>query len=106
MNIGFYNEQLYRGGEGLFPLPLDRDDLLDSDPIDNTPDVEVEIADHPVFRELVQGQNPIIRMMHVERFLRPASRLDARREQHACGCWLACGIELRWPSKRVWAKDA
>ncbi len=71
VNISFYNEQLYRGGDGLFPLPLDRDDLLDSDPIDSTPDVEVEINDHPVFRELVQGQNPIIRLVHIERFLRP-----------------------------------
>ncbi len=55
----------------MFPLPLDRDDLLDSDPIDDTPDVVVEATDHPVFRELVQGQNPIIRLMHVERYLRP-----------------------------------
>ncbi len=71
VNISFYNEQLYRDGNGLLPLPLDRDDLLDADPIDNTPDVEVEVTDHPVFHELVQGQNPIIRLMHVERFLRP-----------------------------------
>ena len=73
VNISFYNEQLYRDGEGLFPLPLDRDDLLDSDPIDNAPDIVVEATDHRVFRELVQGQNPIIRMMHVERYLRPPS---------------------------------
>ncbi len=71
VNIAFYNERLYRGGEGLFPLAIARDDLLDSDPSDDTPDVEVEIPDHPVFRELVQGQNPIVRMIHVERFLRP-----------------------------------
>ena len=58
---------------GLFPLPLDRDDLLMSDPLDDTPDVEVASPDHPVFRELVQGQNPIVRMIQVERFLRPAA---------------------------------
>ncbi len=73
VNLSFYNEQLYRAGAGLMPLPLERDDLLDSDPLENAPDVEVLAADHPVFRELVQGQNPIIRMMHIERYLRPPS---------------------------------
>ncbi len=73
VNINFYNEKLYRDGAGLVPLPIAHDDLLDSDPIDNTPDILVEATDHSIFQELVQGQNPIIRMMHVQRYLRPPS---------------------------------
>ena len=42
------------------------------------PDVDIEATDHPVFQELVQGQNPLVRTMHVERFLRPARGLVTR----------------------------
>lgn len=72
VDLSFYNQRLYREGEGLFPLALDRDALLEVDPVlDPPPDIVVEAKDHPVFRELVQGQNPIVRMMHVQRYLRP-----------------------------------
>ncbi|MHB8970382.1 MAG: BatA domain-containing protein [Pirellulaceae bacterium] len=70
VNIAFYNEQLYRGGAGLFPVPLTRDDLLLAEDLDHVPDVEIAATDHPVFQELVQGQNPLVRTIHVERFLR------------------------------------
>jgi hypothetical protein len=71
VNFNFYTERLYRDGEGLFPLPLARDDLLMVDPSNDVPDIEVVVPKHPVFREIQEGQNPIIRLIHVERFLRP-----------------------------------
>ncbi|MBM4094627.1 MAG: hypothetical protein FJ276_35255, partial [Planctomycetes bacterium] len=70
VNTGYYSQQFARNAAGLFPVPLDHDDLLDDDPVSDTPDLEVLALDHPLFRELVQGQNPIIRMIRVERFLR------------------------------------
>jgi uncharacterized membrane protein len=79
VNIAFYNEQLYRGGAGPFPVLLSRDDLLVAEDLDRVPDVEVEATEHPVFQELVQGQNPLVRTMHVERYLRsdPGDSSDA-----------------------------
>lgn len=74
VNITFYNERIHGGGEGLFPVPIERDALLEADPVlETAPDIVVEAKDHPIFRELVQGQNPIVRMMHVQRYLRPPS---------------------------------
>lgn len=70
VNLTFYNQRLYRDGQGLLPMPLEHDDLLAIDPLNDAPDVEVVEIRHPVFRELVQGQNPLVRTMHVERFLR------------------------------------
>ena len=71
VQLRFYNESLYRAGEGLFPLSLDRDDFLDFDDLGGAPDVEIELPDHPLLNELALGQNPIARMIRVERFLRP-----------------------------------
>jgi hypothetical protein len=52
---------------------LSRDDLLLAEDLDRVPDVEIEATDHPVFQELVQGQNPLVRTIHVERYLRSES---------------------------------
>jgi uncharacterized membrane protein len=73
VNIGYYQQALYRDGAGLFPVPLARDDMLIAQEAAGAPDVDIEATDHPVFQELVQGQNPLVRTMHVERFLRPAA---------------------------------
>ncbi|MFV1965448.1 MAG: BatA domain-containing protein [Pirellulaceae bacterium] len=69
-NISYYNERMYRGGEGLFPLPLERDDLLPSEMLENTPDIEV--ADHPMFRIFRGERNPFLRLVTIERYFRPA----------------------------------
>lgn len=80
VNLDFYNEQFFRGGTGLWPLPLERDDLLMVDPVETAPDVEIPQADHPVFRDLTLGQNPIIRTVRVERYLRPPGTWGADAE--------------------------
>ncbi len=72
-SIAGHNRGLYRGGEGLFPLPLERDDLLVPDELRPGPDVVLAVEDHPVFRELAQGANPLIHAVRVERYLRPPS---------------------------------
>jgi hypothetical protein len=68
-NINHYNQRLYRDGAGLFPLPLERDDLLPSELLENTPDIYVE--DHPVFLVFRGERNPFLRLVTVERFYRP-----------------------------------
>ncbi len=66
----FYNQALYREGQGVFPLPLEEQDLLPPTE-DDEPDVNVEGSQHPVFRDLLAGRNPLIRLIHVDRFFAP-----------------------------------
>ena len=68
----FYNDVLYRGGEGVFPLPLEQQDLM---PPEETgePDVNVDATEHPVFRDLLAGRNPLVRLIHVDRYFSPPS---------------------------------
>ncbi len=72
VNMLSYNQDLYRDGQGILPLALARDGLLAEDDFDEAPDIDVEGSKHPVFRELVAGRNPLIRMVRVEKYLRPA----------------------------------
>ncbi len=46
----YVNQDLYRNGKGLFPLPLAGAEPLVVDPLDNTPDVQSE--EHYVFRNM------------------------------------------------------
>ena len=66
----YYSQRLYRGGTGLFPLPLEREDFLPLDDARRTPDIEV--ADHPVFEVFLDERNPFIRLITVETYLRPS----------------------------------
>jgi hypothetical protein len=66
----FYREVLYRQGEGLFPFPVGQQDLLPPNR-QNEPDVNIEGSEHPVFRNLLSGRNPLIRMVHVDRYFGP-----------------------------------
>jgi len=69
VNRAFYTQRLYRDGAGFLPLPLDRDQLLPDDAVDDTPDFEVE--NHPVFSVFLGESNPFIRLVAIERYLQP-----------------------------------
>lgn len=69
VQYSFYTNRLYREGQGVFPVPLERDDLLPADVEDNVPDFEV--VDHPLFSIFFGERNPFIRLVSVERYLRP-----------------------------------
>lgn len=69
IHLQFYNE-LYAEGAGLYPLPLERDDLLLPDVDQQTPDVVVE--NHPIFRVFLGQQNPFLNGVTVEHYLRAA----------------------------------
>ncbi|MBM3998877.1 MAG: hypothetical protein FJ297_04925 [Planctomycetes bacterium] len=66
----FVNEWLYRDGKGVFPLPIEEQDLLPPTE-EEEPDVNVEGSEHPVFRDLLAGRNPLIRLIHVDRYFAP-----------------------------------
>lgn len=62
----FYNDSLYRNGEGLFPVPLETaPDALIEDPIGSGADLQV--VDHPMFR-LFTIEPAYLQPIHIEKF--------------------------------------
>ncbi|MFO0904120.1 MAG: BatA domain-containing protein [Pirellulales bacterium] len=70
-NQRFYTDRLYRKGEGLYPVPLEREDALPPPTEEGTPDIDFE--DHPVFAPFVGERNPFVRLVRIDRFVRPPS---------------------------------
>lgn len=82
VNASFYNEVLYRDGQGLFgvklaaaPVELPREDS-------ETPAPDLVLSDHPMFRVFSGQENPYIDAARVYRYFPPAEdweRDDQRR---------------------------
>jgi len=66
----FINEELYRNGQGLFPLPLAGPAQLLVDRLEPAPDLEV--TDHPVFRVLAGQRNSFVATVMIERYFAAA----------------------------------
>ena len=62
----FFNDQLYRGGQGLMPLPLSNPSELFVDRLSQVPDMEV--TDHPMFRIFAGGRNSFLATVSIERY--------------------------------------
>ncbi|MGE0760250.1 MAG: hypothetical protein AB7O38_24770, partial [Pirellulaceae bacterium] len=69
VQLSHYSTRLYRNGDGLLPIPFDRDQLLPPDSEENVPDVEV--VDHPLFSVLLGDRNTLLRLVNVDRYLAP-----------------------------------
>lgn len=76
-----YNEALYRGGQGLFPLPLSLNtEELTADP--TSTEADLVPSTHPLFTVLTGDDNPFLAGVHVNRYFPPHAdwvRDDARR---------------------------
>ncbi|HJQ82005.1 MAG TPA: BatA domain-containing protein [Lacipirellulaceae bacterium] len=62
----FYNDRLYRNGEGLFPAPLKLPTQLMDSSEDDAPDVEV--TDHALFRVLAGRRNGFLPLILIDYF--------------------------------------
>jgi hypothetical protein len=62
----FINDELYRGGQGFFPLPLGSPAELLVDRLQQAPDLSVE--DHPIFRIFAGQRNSFLSTVTVERY--------------------------------------
>ena len=62
----FFNDQLYRGGEGLFPLPLAGPAELIVDRLEKAPDLEV--TEHPIFSVFAGERNSFLSTVVVSRY--------------------------------------
>jgi len=74
-NIKAYNDTLYRGGEGIFPLPLDRQffvpELLEDRVADISP------TDHPIFAPVLSTKNSLLDLVQVKRIIRPPAQWNS-----------------------------
>jgi hypothetical protein len=74
----YYNEVLYRGGEGLLPAPLGLDAPL---PMAVDPGAsDLEVTPHPIFAFFQSETNPLLRGVKIDRYRRLADgfRPDSR----------------------------
>ncbi len=62
----FFNEQLYRDGEGLFPVPLAGPAELVVDRLEKSPDLEP--GDHPIFSVFTGERNSFLSTVVVNRY--------------------------------------
>lgn len=69
VDLAFYTQRLYQDGQGLFPLPLERQDVLPPDA--DQPAADIEPANHPVFDTFLGERNSFIRLVTIDRFVRP-----------------------------------
>ncbi len=64
------NEQLYRDGQGLFPLPLKGPAELVVDRLEKAPDLEV--TDHPIFSVFAGERNSFLNTVTIQRYFAAA----------------------------------
>jgi len=62
----FFNDALYRGGQGLFPAPLGRENELLVDRLEPAPDVQVD--KHFIFRVFAEKRNTFLPAVTVQRY--------------------------------------
>jgi hypothetical protein len=62
----FFNDELYRGGKGLFPLPLKGPAELPIDRLETAPDVQVD--KHFIFRIFAERRNTFLQTVMVQRY--------------------------------------
>ncbi len=62
----FFNEKLYRNGEGIFPLPLAGPAELVVDRLEKAPDLEV--TDHPIFSVFAGERNSFLSAVTISRY--------------------------------------
>jgi len=65
-DVKFFNEALYRGGRGLFPVPLRREAELAVDRLEPAPDLQTE--PHFLFRVFAGKQNSFLQTVTVSRY--------------------------------------
>lgn len=79
----FYNEKLFAGGEGLFPLPLGEITEFQPDTTNPAPDLVLE--DHPIFAAFQGQENPFVSQVKVGRYFSVPRDRDLPRTTRILG---------------------
>lgn len=81
-NLQYYSTELYRNGEGLLPLPVERiinissvdrslRDITEDPDKEESPAVDWVIQDHPLFAPFVGANDTFFNTLHVNEFVAP-----------------------------------
>jgi hypothetical protein len=77
-NLQEYSQKLYAGGNGIFPLPLDR---VAEIPLQTGPPVaDIAPARHPVFSHVMGVNNSPLALVHIRQLIRPPVEWSASDE--------------------------
>ncbi|NUQ61041.1 MAG: BatA domain-containing protein [Pirellulales bacterium] len=74
----FINDQLWREGKGLFPLPVESPAQLKVDRLQKAPDLEV--GRHPVFQVFTGERNSFLSMVNIDRYFSVPKDWQAGRQ--------------------------
>jgi len=91
-NIAFYNNQLYRNGQGVFPLPLDKAIDIPELIEERIPDIAPE--DHPIFPAGMK--NPLLDLVQIKRIIQPPVEWLSRKRGETSVAATVRGIQT-WP---------
>ncbi|HEX5105155.1 MAG TPA: BatA domain-containing protein [Pirellulaceae bacterium] len=72
MNTGYYNQALYKEGQGLLPAPLGLE--TDLAPALDPTEPDLELTSHPVFSFFTTETNPLIRGVKIDRYRQVADQ--------------------------------
>lgn len=64
----FINEELYRNGQGLFPMPMTAPTILRVDYLERTPDIEVVDPRHPILGLLASERYKFLNAVTIEQY--------------------------------------
>ena len=121
VDVPFYNERLYREGQGILPLSLAGKALLNPPLEENTPDIEV--TRHPIFEFFLGERNTLIRRVRIEQFMQPRdtwavdensttrivsrlhNQLPLAVEQRFGDGRVVCFLTTLGPEWNTWARD-
>ncbi len=75
VDLSFYTSQLYRNGEGLFPMPLEKVVAVDEMVGESVPDIAPEV--HPVFPPGMK--NPLLDLVQIKKVCQPPIEWSSNR---------------------------
>jgi hypothetical protein len=70
VNVGYYNQALYKEGRGILPAPLGLETTLG--PALDPGEPDLELLNHPIFSFFQSETNPLIRGVKIDRFRKVA----------------------------------
>ena len=93
-NLESYNSALYRGGDGLFPMLLERSIEIPEQGNTRVPDIVPH--EHPMFAPVLAGTNSLLDLVQVARIVQPAPEWNLKKSGDVTVAATIRGLE-GWP---------
>ncbi len=69
IDLNFYDTQLYRGGQGIFPMPLEK--AVDVPEIVGQPGPDIVPEKQPIFEPILSAKNSLLNLVQIKRIVQP-----------------------------------